>query len=238
LPRRFRAQPRKSGRDGEAKRVVDEAAAVSRVDQEAFQAAYALAAIPARYALERRRWSAAAALPARPASFRYAEAITYFARALGSARSGNPSAARGEIEKLAAIQKALIQIKGEYDWSAQVEVQRLAASAWLAHAEKNNDAALRWMRAAADLEDKTDKNPVTPGPVLPAREMLGELLMELDQPALALPEFEMVLRSSPRRALFGTASALRPSRCPKAGTAECASVPAKAVMSHLAIRSN
>src|SRR5260221_5086643 len=198
-----------SGRDGEAKRVVDEAAAVSRVDQEAFQAAYALAAIPARYALERRRWSAAAALPARPASFRYAEAITYFARALGSARSGNPSAALGEIQKLAALQKALAQIKEEDDWSAQVEVQRRAALAWIAHAEGNQDVALRWMHSAADLEDKTDKHPVTPGPILPARELLGELFMELNQPALALPEFEMVLRNSPRRfyATYGAARA-------------------------------
>jgi len=194
-----------TGRDSEAKRVVDEAAAVSKVDQEAFQAAYAMAAIPARYALERRRWSAAAALAGpRPAGFpwirfRYAEAIIYFARALGSARSGNPAAALVEVEKLAAIQKALAQIKEDYDWSTQVEVQRRAATAWVAHAEGNRDAALRWMRSAANLEDNTNKHPVTPGPILPARELLGELFMELDQPALALPEFEMVLRSSPRR---------------------------------------
>jgi tetratricopeptide (TPR) repeat protein len=200
--------------DSEAKRVVEEAAAMSKFDQEAFQVAYALAAIPARYTLERRRWSAAAALPVQPAGFpwmrfRYAEAITYFARAVGSARSGNSSAARGEVEKLAAIQKALAETKQDYDWSAQVEVQRLAASAWLAHAEGNKDAALRWMRSAADLEDKTDKHPVTPGAVLPARELLGELLLELDQPALALPEFEGVLRTSPRRfnATYGAARA-------------------------------
>src|SRR6266852_2045683 len=187
---------------------------MSKFDQEAFQVAYALAAIPARYTLERRRWSAAAALSVRPAGFpwtrfRYAEAITYFARAVGSARSGNPSAARGEVEKLAAIQKALADTKQDYDWSLQVEVQRLAASAWLAHAEGNQEAALRWMRSAADLEDKTDKHPVTPGAVLPARELLGELLLELDQPALAVPEFEGVLRSSPRRfnATYGAARA-------------------------------
>ena len=190
--------------DGEAKRVVDEAATVSKVDQEVFQAAYAFAAIPARYTLERRRWSAAAALQVLPAGFpwtrfRYAEAITYFARALGAARSSNPSAARGEVDKLAAIQKALAQVKEAYDWSTQVEVQRQAALAWIAHAEGNQEAALLWMRSAADLEDKTDKHPVTPGPVLPARELLGELFMELDQPMLAFPEFEAVLRSSPKR---------------------------------------
>jgi hypothetical protein len=198
--------------EGEAKRVVEEAAAVSKVDQEVFQAAYAFAAIPARYTLERRRWSEAAALQVRPAGFpwnrfRYAEAITYFARALGAARSGNPTVARGEIKKLDAIEKALAQIKQEYDWSAQVKVQRLAASAWTAHAEGDHEGALRWMRSAADLEDQTDKHPVTPGPVLPARELLGELFMELNQPALAFPEFEAVLRSSPKRfnATYGAA---------------------------------
>jgi hypothetical protein len=203
-----------TGQDGAAKRIVDQAAAVSRVDQDVFQAAYALAAIPARYSLERRRWSAAAALEVRPAGFpwsqfRYAEALTFFARALGSARSGNPFAARAGIEKLAAIRKALPQIEGSYDWAAQVEVQRQAALAWLAHAEGRDAEALRWMRSAADLEDKTEKHPVTPGAVLPARELLGELLLELDQPALALPEFEAVLLTSPRRfnATYGAARA-------------------------------
>jgi hypothetical protein len=190
--------------DGEAKRVVEETAVVSKVDQEVFQAAYAFAAIPARYALERRRWSAAAAIQVRPAGFpwaqfRYAEAITYFTRALGAARSDKPSAARGEIEKLSAIQKSLAQVKQDYDWSAQVEVQRLAALAWTAHAEGDNDGALLSMRSAADLEDRTDKHPVSPGPVLPARELLGELFMEMNQPALAFPEFETVLRTSPKR---------------------------------------
>jgi tetratricopeptide (TPR) repeat protein len=201
-------------RDAEARHVVEEAAAVSKVDQNVFQAAYALAAIPARYALERRRWSAVTSLAVRPSGFpwtrfQYAEAITHFARALGAARSGNPSAARGEIEKLSAIHKALTQLEQEYDWSAQVEVQRVAVLAWVAHAEGDNDEALRWMRSAADLEDKTAKHPVTPGPVLPARELLGELFMELNQPAPALPEFEAVLRSYPKRfnATYGAARA-------------------------------
>jgi tetratricopeptide (TPR) repeat protein len=198
--------------EGEAKRVVEEAAAGSKVDQEVLQAAYAFAAIPARYTLERKRWSAAAALQVRPEGFpwnrfSYAEAITYFARALGAARSGNPSVARREIEKLDAIQKTLAQIQQEYDWSSQVKVQRLAALAWTAHAEGDHQGALRWMRSAADLEDQTDKHLVTPGPVLPARELLGELFMELNQPALAYPEFEAVLRNSPKRfnATYGAA---------------------------------
>lgn len=190
--------------DEQAKRIMDEAASVSKIDQQVFQAAYALAAIPARYALERRRWSEAAELHVEPAwfpwmQFQYAEAITHFARALGSARSGNLLEARAEIERLAAVETALRQIQEGYDWSTQVKVQRLAALAWLEHAEGSRESALRSMRAAADLEDSIEKHPVIPGPVLPARELLGELLMELDQPARALPEFEKALQTSPNR---------------------------------------
>ena len=200
--------------DEQAKRIVDEVASVSQLDQQVFQAAYAMAAVPARYALERRRWSAAAELEVRPAwfpwmRFQYAEAITHFARALGSARSGKLPEARAEIERLATVETAVPQGEEGYDWSSQVEVQRLSVLAWLAHAEGNQVSALRSMRAAADLEDRTDKHPVTPGPVLPARELLGELLMELDQPARALPEFEKVLQTSPNRfnAIYGAGRA-------------------------------
>ncbi len=200
--------------DEKAKRIVDEAASVSAVDQEVFQAAYAFAAIPARYALERRRWSAAAALQVQPAwfpwvHFRYAEAIIHFARALGLAHAGNIAQARAEIAELTEIEQTVRQHQEDYDWAGQVEVQRLAAVAWLNHAEGNQESALRSMRAAADLEDTMAKHPVTPGPVLPARELLGELLMELDQPARALPEFEEVLRSSPNRfnSIYGAARA-------------------------------
>jgi hypothetical protein len=208
--------------DEKAKRLVEEAASVSTVDQQVFQAAYAFAAIPARYALERRRWSAAAALRVQPAwfpwaHFRYAEAIIHFARALGSAHAGNTAQARAEIAELAEIEQTVRQHQEGYDWAAQVEVQRLAAVAWLKHAEGNQASALRSMRAAADLEDTMEKHPVTPGPVLPARELLGELLMELDQPARALPEFEAVLRSSPNRfnAIYGVGRAAEICRDPK-----------------------
>ncbi len=205
--------------DDKAKRMVDEAASVSALDQKVFQAAYAFAAIPARYALERRRWSAAATLQVQPAwfpwtNFRYAEAITHFARALGSARAGNIAEARAGIEELTRIEQTVREREQDYDWGEQVEVQRLTALAWLKHAEGNQASALRSMRAAADLEDGTEKHPVTPGPVLPARELLGELLMELDQPKRALPEFERVLQSSPNRfnAIYGAARAAELSR--------------------------
>jgi tetratricopeptide (TPR) repeat protein len=116
---------------------------------------------------------------------------------------------RAEIQQLTAIHDALAGTQQDYDWATQVEVQRLTASAWLAHAEGHNDAAITSMRAAADLEERTDKHPVTPGPIVPARELLGELFMELDQPASALVEFEKVLSSSPRRfnATYGAARA-------------------------------
>lgn len=201
-------------RDTEARRIADDAAAVTKLDQQVFQAAYAFAAIPARYALERRRWSAAAQLPTGQSwfpwpQFRFAEAITHFARAIGAARGGNPAMARTSIETLAAIQKALAAAPRDYDWATQVEVQRLAAAAWLAHAEGHSTQALRSLRAAADLEDRSEKHPVTPGAVLPARELLAELHMELNQPALALPEFEKVLQAAPRRfnATYGAARA-------------------------------
>jgi tetratricopeptide (TPR) repeat protein len=141
--------------------------------------------------------------------FAYPEAITHFARALGSARTGNIAQARAGIEELTQIEQTIRQRQQDYDWSAQVEVQRLTALAWLKHAEGNEESALRSMRAAADLEDTMEKHPVTPGPMLPARELLGELLMELDQPARALPEFEEVLRSSPNRfnAIYGAGRA-------------------------------
>jgi hypothetical protein len=200
--------------DEKARRVVEETAVISKVDAEVFQAAYAFAAIPARYALERRRWSEAAALEVHPATFpwdrfRYAEAIIYFARAIGSARSGDPAAARMETEKLGSVRKALERADGNYDWGAQVEIQRLAASAWSAHAEGNNEEAVRLMRSAAELEDTTEKHPVTPGAVFPARELLGDLFLELDQPARALAEFEATLRISPKRfnAMYGAARA-------------------------------
>jgi tetratricopeptide (TPR) repeat protein len=200
-------------RDDEAQRVVDEAAAVSKVDQQVFQTAYALAAIPARYTLERRRWEEAAALTVRPTTFpwgqfRYAEAITHFARALGAARTGNPAAARREVEILAAIQKSLAGRQG-YDWATQVEVQRQGALAWAVRAEGDGEGALRWMRSAADLEDRSEKHPVTPGAVLPARELLGDLLLEMKRPAEAKLEFEAVLQGAPKRfnATYGAARA-------------------------------
>jgi tetratricopeptide (TPR) repeat protein len=144
-------------------------------------------------------------------SFRWAEAHIYFARAIGAARTGDTASARQEVEKLTAIRQALVEVKGDYDWAKQVEIKRQVASAWLAHAEGKHEESLRLMRAAAELDDATEKHPVTPGAVLPAREQLGELLLELKQPIAALQEFETSLRSAPNRfnGLYGAARAAR-----------------------------
>ncbi len=206
-----------SAQDKHAWAVLDEMNKIKSVEPQTFKVAYAFAAIPARYVLERKRWDEAAklSLPANTLGmfpwrdFRWAEAHIHFARAIGSARSGDVNSARAEVEKLAELKAALTIGKGEYDWARQVDIERQIAAAWLAFAEGKHDDALKWMRAVADLDDATDKHPVTPGSILPAREQLGELLLELKQPATALAEFETSLRSAPERfnGLYGAGRA-------------------------------
>jgi tetratricopeptide (TPR) repeat protein len=206
-----------SAQDKLAWGVLDELNKIQTVEPKTFKVAYAFAAIPARYALERRRWDEAAklALPAntvemfRWKNFPWAEAHIHFARAIGFARSGDAKSAQQEVDKLAALQKALVLVKGDYDWAKQVGIERQIAAAWVAFAEGKHDESLKLMRAVADLDDATDKHPVTPGSILPAREQLGELLLELKQPAAALAEFETSLRTAPERfnGLYGAARA-------------------------------
>jgi tetratricopeptide (TPR) repeat protein len=143
--------------------------------------------------------------------FPWAEAHLHFARAVGLARIGNSAGARQEVEKMAALQQALTEVKGDYDWAKQVEIERQVASAWLAHAEGRHEESLRLMSAAADLDDATEKHPVTPGAILPAREQLGELLLELQRPESALQQFETSLRTAPSRfnGIYGAARAAR-----------------------------
>ncbi len=199
--------------DQAAKRVLDEARAIRKVVPEHFVTGYALAAIPARYALERGRWAEAASLAPSPADFPWSrfpqdEAITVFVRALGAARSGDPARARQEVDRLQALRDALTAAKQGY-WAEQVDIQRRVASAWVARAEGKNQEALQLLGAAADAEDLTEKHPVTPGPIVPARELLGEMLLELNQPALALREFEASAAKEPNRfkGLAGAAKA-------------------------------
>jgi tetratricopeptide (TPR) repeat protein len=205
--------------DKEALGVLDELYRIRKVDPANFKVAYAFTAIPARYALERKKWSEAAKLPIHPGSleefpwqrFRWAEAHIHFARAIGAARTGDTTAARLEIDKLTEIRQGLAEVKGDYDWAKQVEIKKQVASAWLAHAEGKQEESLRLMRAAAELDDATEKHPVTPGTLLPAREQLGELLLEQNQPVAALQEFETSLRSSPNRfnGIYGAARAAK-----------------------------
>src|SRR5207253_5003266 len=202
-----------TAQDGKVKEIVDAVYSMNKVDANTFAAAYAFAAIPGRYALERRQWSEAATLKVYPAdfpwnNFRWAEAMIYFARSLGAARSGDTAVANKDIERLTSIQKSLADAKENY-WATQVEIQRRAAAAWLAHAEGKQEEGLTLMRSAADLEDSTDKSPVTPGAIVPARELLGELLLELREPQQALKEFEASLLVSPNRfnGLYGAAKA-------------------------------
>jgi len=142
-------------------------------------------------------------------NFRWAAAHIHFARAIGAARTGDAASARQEVEKLKETGQALAEFKGGYDWSKQVEIARQVAAGWLAYAEGRGDESLRLMRAAAELDDATEKHPVTPGALLPAREQLGELLLELKQPAEALREFEASLQKTPNRfnGLYGAARA-------------------------------
>lgn len=203
--------------DKKALAVLEEMNHLHQVDPPTFKVAYALSAIPARYALERRQWSEAAKLPlGHPrmtnfpwADFAWATAHTYFARAVGAARLGDTASARKAVEELTSIRNSLNEVRGGYDWGKQVDIERQVASAWGKYAEGNQDEALQLMRAAADLDDVTDKHSVTPGAILPAREQLGELLLELKQPAAALEAFETALRNTPNRfnAIYGAARA-------------------------------
>src|SRR6185503_7535743 len=138
---------------------------------------YAAAASPARYALERGDWKAAEELKVRPSPLAHAQAITYFARALGAARAGDPQAAKPDIAKLGELRDRLREAKDAY-WSEQVDIQAQVAAAWVLYAEGRHDDALKAMSAAADAEDRTEKHPVTPGVPKPARELFGAMLLE------------------------------------------------------------
>ena len=154
--------------------------------------------MPARYAFERGAWQEAAKLQPSGSTYPFVEAITYFSRSVGAARSGDLAAARKDAEQLESLHKALLAAKNTY-WATEVEVQRLAAAGWIALGEGKSDEALKFMRAAADLEDRNEKHIVTPGRIVPARELLGEMLLELKQPEAALKEFEASQLREPNR---------------------------------------
>ena len=196
-----------TGRDKAAEGVRAELYAMQKVDEPIFSVAFAATAIPARLVLERKRWKEAAnlELPANVRTlapldnFRWGEAHIRFARAIGAARSGDAAAARMEIAGLSEIEQGMKVPPGTYDWKTQVSIERQIAQAWLARAERHDGEAVQLLQAAADLDDATEKHPVTPGAILPAREQLGELLLELGRPAEALVEYEASLKRAPLR---------------------------------------
>ncbi|MGH7712267.1 MAG: hypothetical protein ACREOG_13335, partial [Gemmatimonadaceae bacterium] len=195
------------GRDREAGKVVSRAVnQPNRYYQGVL--GYNFAAMRARYALERNDWAAAAQVPVPTQAPAYVIAVPRFARAVGAARSGKLDAARENIAALIAIRDTLKKAGDEY-WMTIVEAQRLASAAWLARAERNDSAAVRLARDAADLEETVEKHPVTPGPLLPARELEADLLFELERYGGALWSYAKTLEREPRRAraLFGAARA-------------------------------
>lgn len=203
------------GDDRKAKEVLDEVAKAQRFDEPNFAAGYSLVAVPARYALERRDWRAAAAL-APPAAelpwdrYSYAKGVTSFASALGAARLGDVDRARKGAAELETLHAVLVKEPpaGPYDWAGNVEAMRLAAAGWVAFAEGRKEEAVKLLTAAADKEEAVGKHPVTPGAVLPAREQLGDLLLELGKPKEALAAYEASLASAPKR-FNGLAGAAR-----------------------------
>ena len=206
-----------TGQESEARRAVEEAGSVTAAKPASFVSEYALAAIPARFAIERQDWAGAAALKPRSESAA-AEAITWWARALGAVRMRNVEAAKQDLAQIQIMKDKLdasTAPTAKY-WAGQVEIQRRAAAAWLAHALQQDDEAVQLMRSAADMEESIEKSPVTPGPVVPARELLADLLMETKQPALALTEFERSLKVSPNRlqAVYGAAQAAEAAKQP------------------------
>jgi hypothetical protein len=206
-----------TGQDKAARRIVDSLPEIaSRFDPKAVLNGsagpsvgyFALAAIPARYALEHQDWKQAAQLALRETPFPHADAMTWFAHGLGAARLGRAQAADESAAALEQIRERLLKA-GENYWAQQVEIQEVTVRAWAALAEGRKDAALRQMKSAAQLEDGTEKSAVTPGPLAPARELLGEMLLEIKEPAQALEQFEATLTKEPRRfrSLYGAAFA-------------------------------
>jgi hypothetical protein len=206
------------GQDTAAQRVVQGLREVTaRFDPSAVASAapgvagvFALAAIPARWALERRDWADAATLEPHPSPFPFTDALTLFARALGAAHTGSLVEAHASVDALQRLHDRLVAANEGY-WAEQVDIEREGSAAFLELAEGRPAEALRRMRTAAVREDATEKNAITPGPLAPARELLGEMLLELKEPAAALTEFQATLQKEPNRfrAVYGVARAAR-----------------------------
>jgi tetratricopeptide (TPR) repeat protein len=196
------------GQDRQASAVVDEMMKETDFKATVMAAHYALAASPARYAVERGDWVGASQLQVRPSPFNFVMAISHFGRALGAARSGKPDMATADLTKLTELRDKLREAKDSY-WAEIVDIQRQVASAWVLHAQGKYDEALAVMNTAAEAEDKTDKHVVTPGPLAPARELYGFMLLDRGMAKEALTAFEATISKEPNRfnAFAGAAQA-------------------------------
>jgi tetratricopeptide (TPR) repeat protein len=196
-----------TGRTEAARRVLEEIARHADWNPPTPIGSYALTAMPARLTLERGDWEGAASLGTRRYGVPFVDATTHFARAMGAARAGRPEAAAADIEALKAAAAAL-QGRDAY-WHEQVEILRAAAEGWVAFARGEHEAGLTLLREAAEREAGTEKHPVTPGPLFPAREQLGEMLLALNRHAAAQVEFEAVQQTEPNRfrAVYGAGRA-------------------------------
>jgi tetratricopeptide (TPR) repeat protein len=173
-----------------------------------FKVGYAATAMPVRLAMESREWDAAVALQPLPESAPHVAALVFWARAVANARAGHPQAASADIARLEACRQQL-QRAGNVYWATQVDVLGREAKAWQAAANSRAEEAIQRLRQAADEEDGVEKLPVTPGPIVPAREQLGDLLLAMNRPQEALQEYRAVLVAAPgrRAALAGAARA-------------------------------
>ena len=214
------------GDDEHARQQLDYVQTIDEVDGVNFKTAYAFAAVPARYALERKMWKEATALSLHPTSFPWEkfpwqESITHFARALGALHLNDVNSAKTELENLRSLYDKLAKQVDKKQEAVQVEVQIKTTEAWIEYKQRNNEKALALMKEAADMEDGTEKHPVTPGEVVPARELYSEMLFEMDKPDLALENFELDLKTHPNRfnGLYGAAMAAK-----KAGNKEKATI--------------
>ncbi len=192
------------GKDLEAEKIYDKIEATTVPFQDIAACGYALAAIPARLLLEREFWKEAADLPFPKMEFPWNkypqyEALHHFARGIGAARSQQPDIAREALQQLVKLYDQLGDKPETAYWRTQVDIKKQAVEAWLALSESKNDEALKIMKSSAQLESSTDKNPVTPGELLPANELLGDMLLELNQPSEALLAYEKSLADSPNR---------------------------------------
>jgi tetratricopeptide (TPR) repeat protein len=199
------------GREREANEVIQQLEAMSNLDMGDFKIAYASTAMPVRFAVERRQWAEAASIVPPSGAPPHVTAMAVWARAIGLARNGHPAGARQEVEKLRQLEQQLRASGEDYSgyWAKQVKIQEVEVMAWSAQAEGEADEARNLFRKAADDEDAIEKLPVSPGPVIPAREQLGDLLLQQGQPKQALKEFQLSLSNAPRRrgALTGVARA-------------------------------